>query len=68
MIKKNPDDKLTAILGSGMRLAWQIRDIHDYSEIQNDNLVLVENNYERRISTFASVLYTVSMARRTLTS
>ena len=45
MIKDKPDKNVFTILGCGMRLAWQIRDINDYSEIQRGTLELTEDSY-----------------------
>ena len=44
-MKSNPGEDTIATLASGMRLAWQIRDINDYSEIQRETITLEEENY-----------------------
>ncbi|MBR4667594.1 MAG: HAMP domain-containing histidine kinase [Butyrivibrio sp.] len=46
VLRRGFDEKVGAIMGNGMRLAWQIRDIHDYSEIQRDNVILHEDDYK----------------------
>ena len=44
-MKNNPGEDTIATLASGMRLAWQIRDINDYSEIQRETITIEEVNY-----------------------
>ena len=46
LMKKNPEDEIRSISDAGFRMALQIEDIQDYSEIQRGDVILEERNYD----------------------